>query len=150
MILISHRGNTVGSNLELENNPTYIMETINKGFDVEVDVWYDGGSFFLGHDKPTYRIESYFLENTKIWCHCKNFDCLDKLKFNDNVHFFWHENDYYTLTSKNYIWSYNKSGLINNCICVLPEKLGYKINDIKNCAGVCSDHILRYDKIDNF
>ena len=39
MILVSHRGNTVGKNLELENTPKYIEKAIKLGYEVEVDLW---------------------------------------------------------------------------------------------------------------
>jgi hypothetical protein len=38
MRLISHRGNTIGPNPEMENSPLYIQETLDKGFDVEIDL----------------------------------------------------------------------------------------------------------------
>ena len=41
MVLISHRGNLEGKNIELENDPTYIDSAIEKGFDVEIDLWVD-------------------------------------------------------------------------------------------------------------
>ena len=40
MKLISHRGNLSGPIPESENNPSYITNAINKGFDVEVDFWF--------------------------------------------------------------------------------------------------------------
>ena len=38
MILISHRGNTNGKNINRENTKSYIDEAIAKGFDVEIDI----------------------------------------------------------------------------------------------------------------
>ena len=38
-IWIAHRGNTRGPNPEKENQPEYILQAINEGFDVEIDVW---------------------------------------------------------------------------------------------------------------
>jgi hypothetical protein len=38
MKLIAHRGNYVGINRHLENNPEYIREALGNGYDVEVDV----------------------------------------------------------------------------------------------------------------
>jgi len=38
MILISHRGNINGQNLEKENSPDYVLEALSKNYDVEVDV----------------------------------------------------------------------------------------------------------------
>ena len=51
-ILISHRGNIDGRNVEYENNPNYIEAAINLGYDVEIDVWFIDGKFMLGHDEP--------------------------------------------------------------------------------------------------
>jgi hypothetical protein len=38
MVVISHRGNIDGSKSECENNPTYIQQALDQGFEVEVDV----------------------------------------------------------------------------------------------------------------
>ena len=50
MYLISHRGNINGIEKNNENNPDYINQAISSGYDVEVDVRYESGQFFLGHD----------------------------------------------------------------------------------------------------
>ena len=47
MILISHRGNLDGKNESEENNPLYIEEALNAGYEVEIDVWYKYGEFYL-------------------------------------------------------------------------------------------------------
>ena len=104
MIFISHRGNINGINKKFENNPNYIQHAIDKGFNVEIDVWYKD-YFFLGHDKPQYKVSSKFLENTKFWCHAKNLEALEKLQ-KLRTKYFWHQNDDYTLTSNGYIWTY--------------------------------------------
>ena len=52
MLYISHRGNLDGINPELENNPKYISNALEKNFDVEVDAWFVNGKFYLGHDEP--------------------------------------------------------------------------------------------------
>ena len=57
MILIAHRGNINGPNENLENDPKYIVQAVDKGFDVEVDIWYTSDGLFLGHDNPQYKIE---------------------------------------------------------------------------------------------
>ena len=56
MILISHRGNINGVNLERENTQSYIQEAIDLGYDVEIDVRYIDKKFWLGHDKSDYEI----------------------------------------------------------------------------------------------
>ncbi len=137
MYLIAHRGNTNGIRKEMENSPEYINEAIKKGFDVEVDVRFENKHFFLGHDINQYEIDAKFLLNKKIWCHAKTTEALEALE-KINAHYFWHEEDDYTLTSRGYIWTYPGKELLPNSICVLPEKFDYK--DF-NCKGVCSDYI---------
>jgi hypothetical protein len=139
MIFISHRGNLNGKIPEMENSPEYINNAIKRGFDVEVDVWSEN-DFYLGHDSPKYKINFDYLTNKKIWCHCKNEECIEKL-INTDVHFFWHENDKLTLTSKNFIWAYPDIKYPNKSIGVLPEKLNAKFD---NCLGICSDYVLKY------
>lgn len=144
MVLISHRGNTNGPNPTKENNPSYIIETLSKGYDVEIDVWFVDNYFFLGHDEPTYKIEESFLENNKLWCHAKNIKSLEKMLLNKNIHCFWHQEDRFTLTSKNFIWTFPNNSLTKNSICVLPEKSNHYYDEIKICHGVCSDFIKNY------
>lgn len=144
MVLISHRGNTNGPNPTKENNPSYILETLSKGYDVEIDVWLKNGTFFLGHDSPLYEIDESFLENERLWCHSKNFDSLEKMLSNKKIHFFWHQVDDFTLTSKNIVWTFPGKIITKNSVCVLPENSNYSKEDIKNCFGVCSDYIKNY------
>lgn len=150
MILISHRGNINGKNENLENRPTYIDKAINKGFDVEVDVWYvnveKNWDWFLGHDFPQYKISIDWIINrsNNLWVHCKNTESLVFFKnFNLDINYFWHEKDTVTLTSKNYIWAYPGKQPIKNSIAVMPEIYSDKI---ENCLGVCSDFIQIYLK----
>ena len=140
MILISHRGNINGRIPDKENNPDYINLALNKGYNVEIDVWYDKG-YWLGHDEPTYRVDKNFLVNDKFWCHAKNGEALYQM-LQDNMHCFWHQTDDFILTSNNFIWTYPNKLLHYNSICVLPE-LGYKGN-INKCYGICSDYIKNY------
>ncbi len=140
MYLISHRGNINGIQKERENDPEYINDAINRGFDVEVDVRFENNKFFLGHDLGQYEINKEFLLNKKIWCHAKTSEALSALRETE-AHFFWHEEDDYTITSKGYIWTYPGKKLLTKSICVLPEKANYK--EI-NCLGICSDFIENY------
>ena len=99
MILISHRGNLNGKS-NTENRPGYIHKALWQGFDVEIDVWYVDGEFWLGHDIPHYKIEENFLENPRLWCHAKSIDTLYKMTSNSLIHCFWHQEDDVTLTSR--------------------------------------------------
>lgn len=149
MIFISHRGNINSRIEERENSPSYILEALSIGFDVEVDVWFVDGKFFLGHDEPKYEVDAEFLENEKIWCHAKNVEAILHM-MNFNIHYFWHETDKVTLTSKNHIWAYPAPKYPTFSIGVMPEIFE---SDLTNCTGICSDYILKYkqiyDKADN-
>lgn len=140
MIYISHRGNILGKNTDLENEPNYIRAAVNLGLNVEIDVWYINEKFYLGHDLPVFNIDANFLYNDKFWCHAKNPDALVKL-LELNIHCFWHENDTVTLTSRGYIWAYPGKQPIKNSIAVLPE---INNDNISISSGICSDYILNY------
>jgi hypothetical protein len=142
MRLISHRGNITGPNPDLENNPSYIKEALNAGYDVEVDVWYQENKFWLGHDSPEYQIEIDFLHTSKLWCHAKNDQALFAMQSQEGIHYFWHQDDDFTLTSEGFIWTYPEKTLYYNSICVLPE-MGHDDN-IEHCYGICSDFIYLY------
>lgn len=143
MILISHRGNISGPILEKENTVSYISQALEDGYYVEIDVWYVDNKWFLGHDEPKTETTYDFLNNSMFFLHAKNKNALEQLHLLDCLaEYFWHENDLYTLTSKNNIWVYTGKPLLQNCICVLPEK---KYTDLhKICNGICSDYIKEY------
>src|SRR3989338_9472892 len=105
MILIAHRGNFDGSNPAMENNPDYIGEALRMGYQVEIDVRFIDNVFLLGHDKPQYRVEEDFLENEKLWCHAKNYEALERMLKNKNIHCFWHQEYDFTLPSRGFIWT---------------------------------------------
>ena len=142
MKFISHRGNLDGPMKEFENHPDYINDAIKKGFDVEIDVRVKNESFYLGHDFPTYKIDEKFLINNKLWCHAKDLDAMNKLS-KIKCHFFWHQEDDVTITSKGYLWTFPGKKIFKKSICVLPEKTNYKNFA---CYGICSDYILKYKK----
>jgi hypothetical protein len=140
MILIAHRGNVFGPNKTLENHPDYILAAIKSGYDVEIDVRVVDQKLYLGHDEPQYEISSLFLRehSDRLWCHAKNLEALEWLLTHD-IHAFWHQEDDYTLTSKNFIWVYPNKRLAVRSICVLPE-LGFS-GDLSKCYGICSDFV---------
>jgi len=149
MIYISHRGNINGRIEDSENKPEYIDDTIQLGFDVEIDVWYIDGKWWLGHDGPQYEIDFEWMDNRshKLWIHCKNKQAVEYLVENDyeaaNINWFWHEEDTMTLTSFNYVWAYPGKQPIKKSIAVMPEIYN---DDISKCSGICSDFIKDYKK----
>ena len=88
--------------------------------------------------------------NERLWCHAKNIEALLRMQ-NYDIHYFWHEKDKITLTSKNHIWAYPNVDYPTFSIAVLPEIYN---SEITNCSGICSDYVEKYkenyDKIDNF
>jgi hypothetical protein len=149
MKLIAHRGNINGQNSELENKPEYILKTISLGYDCEIDIRYINNTLYLGHDIPQYEISINFLLSNydKLWIHCKNMEALDLLINYKDLNIFWHENDSYTITSKQYIWSYVGMPTTKNIICVMPEL--HNTNELtnNNFFAICTDNCLKYQNI---
>ena len=137
MILIAHRGNINGPNTIDENKPSYIEAAIDQGYDVEIDVWLLDGKYYLGHDEPSYVVGLEFLETKGLWIHCKNYEALCELSRRD-LNVFYHTNEDYVLTSKNYIWAYPGQPGGKYTICVMPEWNNYSTDGF---AGVCSDYV---------
>lgn len=150
MYLISHRGNLFGSNKELENNPNQIDNVISMGYNCEIDIWDKDGIFYLGHDEPKYKISITDLMEWKkyIWIHSKNresFEWLLQDKIEDgDFNFFWHENDNFTMTSKNFMWCYPSKQIYSYGINVMPELNNISKENLSNCLGICSDFINIY------
>jgi len=141
-ILISHRGNLSGKQPELENTPAYIDAALAAGFKCEVDVYYYDDKLYLGHDDAQTETSVRYLQQDGIIAHAKNLDALAEM-LQLNIHCFYHHNDNYTLTSRNWIWAFpGKPGsLVHPCIAVLPENYS---TDVSNFDGVCSDFIADY------
>jgi hypothetical protein len=141
MRVISHRGNLLGIQKKTENNPDQVDKVLSMGFDCEIDVWYKNNNWYLGHDKPIYKINEIFLENKKLWCHAKNLNALSLMLKNRNIHCFWHQKDDFTITSKGYIWTYPNKNTTDNSVIVLKNK---KSKLPKNLFGICTDFVLLY------
>jgi|TARA_E500000305_G_C4025859_1_gene241771 hypothetical protein len=150
MILIAHRGNLIGPKPEMENNPFYIDTAIKQGYDVEIDIrgsFQDG--FYLGHDEPQYQVEPDWLfeRAEKLWIHAKSIEAFYSLTQQVTAfNVFWHQEDYYTLTTRNFIWAYPGHTLTNRTICVMPEsvEIEYPLEILQQCAGICTDYVERY------
>jgi glycerophosphoryl diester phosphodiesterase len=155
MKIIAHRGNIDGPNPLTENHPDTIDSAIESGFDVEIDIRYDtlDGQFYLGHDDPQYIVSPYWLAQRmeRLWIHCKNLDALYHfVNKTGGYNYFWHQTDDYTLTSKNYIWTYPGQPYTSSSIIVMPES-SIRIEDLTdlvayNCYGICTDYPQRLIK----
>ena len=140
-LIIAHRGNTDGPNIEMENNPAYVMKALQDGWEVEVDVWLIDDKWYLGHDYPKYEVDLEFLQQQKIWAHAKNKEALSKMIL-AHIHCFWHEDDAYTLTSEKYIWASPFQEPSGISISVMPEYSNNK--KATGFVGVCTDFPKRY------
>jgi hypothetical protein len=131
MLIISHRGNLEGPSPD-ENSPSLILKAI-KHFCCEIDLWVKDDTLYLGHDEPIYKIDKSFLENKKLFIHAKNIEAaifLNKTKY----HWFWHQADQITLTSKQIIWCY--PGIyVPGGITVVKNK-EFKLDSY----GLCTDY----------
>ena len=144
MILIAHRGNIDGPELERENNPEYINIALDRGFDVEIDVWYHDERWYLGHDKPQYEVGIHWLKKEdRLWVHCKDYKTLAKMMElrPHAINFFYHTNEDYILTSQGIIWAFPDKPGGNNTICVMPE---LNNSSVDGFCGICSDYIGKY------
>jgi len=143
MILIAHRGNFNGVNLERENSPDYIEEAIAAGYDVEIDAWLIDKVWMLGHDFPKYEVPLTFLERPNIWTHAKNLVGYVSLYNNPKAHTFWHDKDDFVFTSKGIKWA-NKNTLTYDGVMVMPEFNDYHRDLIKykhaTPLGICCDN----------
>lgn len=151
MKIIAHRGNLTGPNPLKENSPDYIEEAISEGFDVEIDLRHKEHCFYLGHDEPQYYVPMSWLVKwkDKLWIHCKDLESLDKISSSPvDFHYFWHEIDRYTLTSKGIGWVLVGQIPFSRSIVVLPESINYYDNydRIVNTMGICTDKSLFYKK----
>ena len=139
MIRIAHRGNAEGPNIAFENDPEYIDKALDQGLDAEIDLWFVPTGFFLGHDLGNYPITIEWLESraNKLWIHCKNLLALNKLSTRDNLNYFWHQTDDFTLTSKGFIWTFPGKPTCEKSVIV---SLGKTHPAPTECYGVCSDY----------
>jgi hypothetical protein len=76
--LIAHRGNLNGPIPERENHPDYLVEALNCGVEVEVDVWVTDGKIFFGEHEVG---ETFvYLISKDAWFNCKNPEAVEYFK----------------------------------------------------------------------
>jgi hypothetical protein len=134
---IAHRGNINGKNPEMENNPVYIKDTLEAGYDVEIDTWKIGDQLFLGHDKPIHRVGFEFLKGKHKWVHCKNIEAFMYL-YND-VNCFFQSDEEIVLTSERYLWAHSKCKVWNH-LTVITQLDSRNWIPPENAFAVCSDY----------
>ncbi len=145
MILIAHRGLYDGPNENLENTQEQIVSALEHGFHAEIDVRYINGEWWLGHDWPSYKTSYDFLLQEGLWVHCKDMASANQCAHDPRIHFFFHQTDDLTLTSRSYLWTYPNKPLFSKSVWVQPEwneNWQDTIADHK-CVGICSKHVMR-------
>lgn len=142
MKLIAHRALFNGPDQSKENHPNQIIEAWSEGYDCEIDLWIMDHELYLGHDQAQYKIKEDFLSLGPLWIHAKNLEALRFLT-DTGLNYFWHQNDFYTLTSKGYIWTYPGKRLSDKSIMLMPEWNDPKFETIRSitCYGICSDYV---------
>lgn len=100
-----------------ENSPDAILNTLNRGYDVEVDIRYHEKRFYMGHDTPDYLLPLDVLlasqqNKTTVYFHAK--DALTYFKFErilatelNNFNYldlFYHTTEDFVMTAKHKAW----------------------------------------------
>lgn len=145
---IAHRGNILGPSAK-ENQPDYLLEAAEH-FDVEVDIWYHQNQWWTGHDQPEYPVSLEFLQHPRFWLHCKSIATLQKITQEyPKGHYFFHQTDNATLTSRGLIWTYpgQEVGLHSVAVALTPDEVK-RVS--KKCQIVCSDYPIYFGEVARF
>jgi hypothetical protein len=98
------------------------------------------GKLWAGHDSAQYLInEEFLLQNQNyLWIHCKNFEALEYFtEMGSSYNHFWHQEDDFTITSQDFIWTYPGKQVGKWSVIVdLEGKTEY------DCYGLCSDYLV--------
>lgn len=155
MRYIAHRGNIDGRNAGKENSPDYILQALNRGFDVEVDVWLyqettkEEPAYYFGHDQPEYRVQipAVFLENPLVWFHAKTIQTFYALMRNSVTAFYIDGDHACALTTRGHIWTTPGNVLTPRSIAVMPEySPNWRTADLRQVYGICSDNLFAVDR----
>jgi hypothetical protein len=149
MKLIAHRGNIWGPDPKTENNPEQVLKCIEEGYNVEIDIRYEPKSetLWLGHDEAQYKVSWWWLagKSSYLWIHCKDLITLyEFVRKTSGYNYFWHQKDYFTLTSKQFIWTYPGQPYTSSSVIVMPEwgkNPDWDRLRVTNCYGICSDYV---------
>lgn len=144
-IIFSHRGNLNGIRVG-ENRFDRIGEVIDNGLHVEVDIWQIGSLYYFGHDRPEHltNLESLGRLKEKTLFHAKNLQALESLLLGD-YHVFWHQEDDFALTNRNFIVTYPGQPLTYRSIVMQPDR--YTVAALKGVYAICTDYPLRWKEV---
>jgi hypothetical protein len=141
MIYVAHRGNVNGRDPDLENTVDYCLEAHKQDYWLEVDLWAADG-LFLGHDGPVNEVSKecgLFVGADDILIHAKDLNTV-RWCIENGVHWFFHEGDEVTCSSRGYPISHVRNGPVFGVISMVFE-YGPQVGE---CLGVCSDEVFKY------
>lgn len=171
--IIAHRANLNGPDPKTENTVEAIKACQMYGIDVELDVWYINGRYYLGHDAPNVEFDllNFEWQQKRIWqgsdeprikafFHAKTIETLHELlslqidMYDHDC--FIHDKDEATLTLNRNIWTYPGKRLYNRrSIAVMPEYQPYEYRNYvtkrfldNTIYGVCTDFPLEWIKLE--
>lgn len=139
MIYIAHRGNLYGREPDYENRISYIKRGLFAGFFVEADLRFVDGKWWTGHDEPIEEVPAEMLVNPSLLWHAKTIETAAAIIADEFLrgfmHWFWHENDHFTMTSKGWLLSHAEHSPVPGCIqvCLTEDEPATGVN------GICSD-----------
>lgn len=145
MRYIAHRGNLNGPSPD-ENKPEYILAALDAGYEAEVDAWMMEDGFYLGHDKPSYKVDRFLFQNQRIWTHCKNVAALFELSKYLDVNCFFQDNDEIALTSRGYLWAHSRCATYDEKTVVVslgPIWAGTG----RKPLGICTDYASAFKEV---
>jgi hypothetical protein len=143
MIFIAHRANLEGKDLSRENHPDAIIDCIEKGFDVEIDVRRIKNEWVLGHDEPQYKIDFSFLQLPGLWVHAKNVETFTSLIDHYEINSFFHNTDDVVLTTRGWLWTYPGKPLLHYfSVAVMPEIIDNW--SLSKAKAICTDYPIKY------
>ena len=146
--LISHRGNVSGRDVNRENSPDYIMEAINQGYHVEIDVWYVfPNGYMLGHDDPVFPVTEAFLTHENLWIHAKTPDTLLRLLPNPKIKCFYHDTADCTIISNGKVWGFPRFSPNKNTIFYLSNPMEIHAPMYTKLYGICCDKVSFFREI---
>jgi hypothetical protein len=143
MIIISHRGNLNGPDCPTENTPAQIDKCIKHKIPVEINVWVENNTIFLGHDDPFVKVDLGFILDRyhMLFVHCKNKEAFEYFLDFPSINCFWHQNDDYTMTSKKQIWTFPRKPTVAKSIIVCQTELETQEYLQKPIMGICTDFV---------
>lgn len=144
MRLIAHRGNTHGPNPARENEPDYLLEALDAGFDVECDVRLVGEYWWLGHDGPQYRARTFLHAvsaeyKDRVWFHAKDPHTLAALLDGWFRCFrcFYHSDETLAVAGGGYIWTCDRTLVTSRTILMDAGRT----EPVEGMFGLCSDYV---------